>query len=84
MNGLATPAFIGGGGIGWQELAVVLVVMLLVFGNRVPEIMRSLGKGLNQFKKGLHEAENEIKREIDADPGPDDHGPDDTGEKPEA
>ncbi len=84
MSGLATPAFIGGGGIGWQELAVVLVVMLLVFGNRVPEIMRSLGKGLTQFKKGLHEAQNEIKREIDADPAPDDSGSDDPGKKPEA
>jgi sec-independent protein translocase protein TatA len=79
MNGFATPAFIGGGGIGWQELAVVLVVMLLVFGNRVPEIMRSLGKGLNQFKKGLHEAESEIKREFDADPAPVDPEPVDAG-----
>ena len=79
MDTLATPAFIGGGGIGWQELAIVLVVMLLVFGNRVPEIMRSLGKGLNQFKRGLHEAESEIKRELDADPGPVDAGPVDAG-----
>ncbi|MHC5054583.1 MAG: Sec-independent protein translocase subunit TatA/TatB [Planctomycetota bacterium] len=79
MDGLGTPAFIGGGGIGWQELAVVLVVMLLVFGNRVPEIMRSLGKGLNQFKRGLHDAESEIKRELDADPEPVDTGTVDTG-----
>ena len=79
MTDLATPAFFGGGGLGWQELAVVLVVMLLVFGNRVPEIMRSLGKGLNQFKRGLHEAESEIKRELDADPGPVDAGPVDPG-----
>ncbi|MHC4252520.1 MAG: Sec-independent protein translocase subunit TatA/TatB [Planctomycetota bacterium] len=79
MDGLATAAFIGGGGIGWQELAVVLVVMLLVFGNRVPEIMRSLGKGLNQFKRGLHEAESEIKRELDSDPEPVDAGTVDAG-----
>ncbi len=83
MSGLGTQAFIGGGGPGWAEIAVVLVVMLLVFGNRVPEIMRSLGKGLSQFKKGLHDAQSEIKREIDADPGPDDSGPGDSGKKPE-
>jgi len=84
MNRLATMAFLSGGGIGWQELAVVLVVMLLVFGNRVPEIMRSLGKGLNQFKRGLREAEDEIKREIDSDHGSADSGPGDGGEKPGA
>ncbi len=72
MNGLATPAFIGGGGIGFPEIAIVLVVMLLVFGNRVPEIMRSLGKGLSQFKRGLRDAESEIKKEIDAASEPDD------------
>ena len=72
MDGLAILAFIGGGAIGWQELTIVLVVMLLVFGNRVPEIMRSLGKGLSQFKRGLRDAESEIKKEIDAASEPDD------------
>lgn len=73
MSGLATPAFFGGT-IGWQELTIVLVVMLLVFGNRVPEIMRSLGRGLSQFKRGLHEAESEIKKELDADARHDEPG----------
>ncbi len=48
---------------GWPELLVILVVALLVFGRRLPEIARSLGKSLTEFKKGVHEAE-ETKDEI--------------------
>ena len=37
-------------------MLVVLVVVLLVFGpGRLPEMMGSLGKGMQEFKKGLHE-----------------------------
>jgi sec-independent protein translocase protein TatA len=34
---------------------VVGVVVLLLFGNRLPSVMRSLGQGMNEFKKGLEE-----------------------------
>ena len=52
--------------IGWPELLVVLVIALLIFGRRLPDIAKSLGKSLTEFKKGIHEAEdatNEIKQE---------------------
>ncbi|MBL7052653.1 MAG: twin-arginine translocase TatA/TatE family subunit [Candidatus Marinimicrobia bacterium] len=43
-------------GIGWQEIILILVVVLLLFGaKRIPEVMRSVGKGINEFKKGMHE-----------------------------
>jgi sec-independent protein translocase protein TatA len=43
-------------GMGVGELLVVLVVVLLVFGpGRLPEVMGSLGKGMQAFKKGLRE-----------------------------
>ena len=39
--------------LGFGELLVVLVVALLVFGGRLPEVARSLGQGVRQFKEGL-------------------------------
>jgi len=43
-------------GMGFGELLVVLVIVLLVFGpGRLPEMMGSLGKRLQEFKKGLRE-----------------------------
>lgn len=43
-------------GMGIGELLVVLVVVLVVFGpGRLPEVMGSLGRGMQEFKKGLRE-----------------------------
>lgn len=49
--------------IGWPELLLILIVALVLFGpNRLPELARSVGKSLNEFKKGLREgAEDETK-----------------------
>lgn len=38
---------------GWVEMLVIALVVLLLFGNRLPSVMRSLGRGVVEFKKGL-------------------------------
>lgn len=40
-------------GLGGVELLVVALVILLLFGNRLPGLMRSLGRGVVEFKKGV-------------------------------
>ena len=42
------------GNIGWQGLVVILIVLLLVFGpKRLPEMGRSIGRGMREFKDSL-------------------------------
>ncbi len=44
------------------EIIIILVVALLLFGRRLPEVGRSLGKGIVEFKKGLRGMEDEINK----------------------
>ena len=41
------------------EMLIILVIVLLLFGNRLPGVMRSLGKGVTEFKKGIEGIEDE-------------------------
>lgn len=41
---------------GGPEWIVILIVALLIFGSRLPSVMRNLGKSVNEFKKGVNEA----------------------------
>lgn len=45
---------------GGAELIIVAFVILLLFGNRLPSVMRSLGQGIVEFKKGVKGVEEEI------------------------
>ena len=47
-------------GLGTTELLIVGVVVLLLFGNRLPSVMRSLGKGVVEFKKGVSGIEDDV------------------------
>ncbi|ADV61279.1 twin-arginine translocation protein, TatA/E family subunit [Isosphaera pallida ATCC 43644] len=48
--------------LGGPEMLVVLVLAVLLFGKRLPEVGRSLGKGIVEFKKGVQGIEEEIHR----------------------
>jgi len=39
---------------GGYELIIVAAIALLLFGNRLPSVMRSLGQGMMEFKKGIN------------------------------
>lgn len=58
------PCFLG---LGMQEILVIALVVLLLFGGRkIPELMRGLGKGVKSFKDGINDisdsADNEQKK----------------------
>jgi sec-independent protein translocase protein TatA len=46
--------------LGAPEIIVLLVIGVLLFGRRLPEVGRYLGKGIVEFKKGLHGLEDQI------------------------
>jgi sec-independent protein translocase protein TatA len=50
------------GRIGVGELLVILVIVLLLFGaNKIPQIAKSLGQGIKEFKKASKEMEDDVK-----------------------
>lgn len=55
-------------GLGTQELLIILVLVLIVFGaGKLPQVGSALGKGIKNFKKGIRGEENEEKdsKELD-------------------
>ena len=68
---------------GWEWI-IILVIALLIFGRKLPDVARSVGKSLNAFKKGLNEVEDEVNEttkqindDIDARPAAGDNQQDD-------
>jgi sec-independent protein translocase protein TatA len=49
-------------GLGPTEMIIVLVIAVLLFGKRLPDVARSMGKGVVEFKKGLRGIEEEVDR----------------------
>ena len=54
--------------LGAPEVILIALVVLLIFGGKkIPELMRCLGKGVNSFKKGLKDVDDEIKNDLKDD-----------------
>ncbi|MCD4682695.1 MAG: twin-arginine translocase TatA/TatE family subunit [Bacteroidales bacterium] len=51
----------------WQIVLIVLVVLLLFGGKKIPELMRGLGKGIREFKDGINPDEQKKKDEETAE-----------------
>ena len=55
------------GGIEW---IIIGLVALLIFGKRLPEVMRSLGKGITEFKRGMKDVNDEVANLTDVEATP--------------
>ena len=53
------------GGIEW---IIILIVALLIFGKRLPEVMRSMGRGIVEFKKGVKGVEDDVEDAAEKNP----------------
>lgn len=47
----------------WQIILIIVVVLLLFGGKKIPELMKGIGQGAREFKKGLNGEENDKKEE---------------------
>lgn len=55
---------------GWEWVIIAGIVLLLFGAARIPALMRSLGRGVKEFKQGINEATSEledIKKDLDSD-----------------
>lgn len=49
----------------WQIILIIAVILLLFGGKKIPELMKGIGKGAREFKKGLSGEEEEEKKKDD-------------------
>lgn len=58
------------GGIGTGELLLIILAILLIFGGKkIPELMRGMGKGVKEFKDAMNEPTGEKKEEKNEEKG---------------
>ena len=54
-------------GLGMQEIIFILLIVLLLFGGKkIPELMKGLGKGVKSFKEGVSGIDNDLKVDVNA------------------
>ena len=47
---------------GWEPVIILVVILLLFGGKKIPELMRGIGKGVKSFKQGMNEVTEEINK----------------------
>lgn len=52
---------------GGMEWLVILIVGLLIFGRRLPDVARSIGKSITEFKKGMKDVQDDLHTSLDTD-----------------
>lgn len=50
----------------WEVLLIALVILLFFGAKRIPDLMKSLGKGVRSFKEGVNDIEKELKTDVTA------------------
>ncbi len=56
---------------GWPEIVVILVIFILLFGaKKLPELARSMGKSIKEFKKATSSVEQDIRTAMEEEPEP--------------
>lgn len=52
-------------GLGWQELVIIMVIALIIFGpKKLPELGKSLGQAISSFRDGSKKATESVKKEM--------------------
>lgn len=73
MTSMCTLLFLGS--IGLTEILVLLLIVLLLFGaKKIPELMKSFGKGVKSFKEGVNGLEEDLKTNDNKNAGTGDNG----------
>lgn len=57
---MITPLLFGSLGF-WEIALIVLAIVLLFGGKKIPELMRGIGKGVKSFKEGMKDVEDDIQ-----------------------
>ncbi len=52
---MTSPLFLMGIPGGWELIVIILIVVLLFGGRKIPELMKGLGQGMKEFKKARNE-----------------------------
>ena len=59
---LVYPLFIGT----WELVLIILIIVLIFGGKKIPELMKGVGKGVKSFKEGMNEVDEQVNQKPDA------------------